>query len=107
MAVDPPSDRAPKFIVRLPDGMRDRIAEAARANNRSMNAEIVARLEATFARPSGERLLTMEQADIIVTSVLAQLANAPAKVREKVLAEAKESRAKRVGSLTDNPPDEA
>lgn len=38
-----------KFIVRLPDGMRDRIAAAARENNRTMNAEVVARLEASFA----------------------------------------------------------
>lgn len=38
----------PQLKVRLPDGMRDRIAEAAKANNRSMNAEIVARLEASF-----------------------------------------------------------
>jgi hypothetical protein len=45
-------ERAPqkgdKYIVRLPDGMRDRIAEAAKENNRSMNAEIVARLERSF-----------------------------------------------------------
>lgn len=37
-----------KFIVRLPDGMRDRIKAAADANNRSMNAEIVARLSDSF-----------------------------------------------------------
>ncbi|MDR0216199.1 MAG: Arc family DNA-binding protein [Comamonas sp.] len=36
---------ADKYIVRFPDGMRDKIAEAAKANNRTMNAEIVARLE--------------------------------------------------------------
>lgn len=30
-----------KFLMRLPDGMRDRIAELASANNRSMNAQIV------------------------------------------------------------------
>jgi uncharacterized membrane protein YccC len=47
----PPSQIADKYIVRLPDGMRDRIAEAAKANNRSMNAEIVARLEASFGTP--------------------------------------------------------
>ena len=29
----------------MPDGMRDRIAKAADANNRSMNSEIVATLE--------------------------------------------------------------
>lgn len=32
----------------MPDGLRDRIADAAKANNRSMNAEIVARLEQSF-----------------------------------------------------------
>ncbi|MGS1042258.1 Arc family DNA-binding protein [Burkholderia glumae] len=44
----PPSRTAEQFVVRFPDGMRDRIAEAAKANNRSMNAEIVARLEQSF-----------------------------------------------------------
>lgn len=39
---------ADKFIVRFPDGMRDRIADAAKAANRTMNAEIVARLQASF-----------------------------------------------------------
>jgi len=37
-----------KFVVRLPDGMRERIAEVAKANNRSMNAEIISRLEYSF-----------------------------------------------------------
>lgn len=32
-------------MLRLPEGMRDRIAAAARQNDRSMNAEIVSRLE--------------------------------------------------------------
>jgi hypothetical protein len=40
-----PSETQDRFIVRLPDGMRDRIAELAKSNNRSMNAEIVQRLE--------------------------------------------------------------
>ena len=43
-----PSETQERFIVRFPDGMRDRIAEAAKSNNRSMNAEIVARLEKSF-----------------------------------------------------------
>ena len=34
-----------KFVVRLPKGMRDRIAEVSRLSRRSMNSEIVARLE--------------------------------------------------------------
>lgn len=36
-----PSEKQDRFIVRLPDGMRDRIKAAASHNGRSMNAEIV------------------------------------------------------------------
>lgn len=43
-----PSQTQDRYIVRFPDGMRDRIAEAAKASGRSMNAEIVNRLEASF-----------------------------------------------------------
>lgn len=35
-------------MVRLPDGMRGRITSSANANNRSMNAEIVARIEQSY-----------------------------------------------------------
>lgn len=35
-------------MVRFPDGMRDRIAAAAKANGRSMNSEIIAALEVMF-----------------------------------------------------------
>ncbi|MFC3057869.1 Arc family DNA-binding protein [Paenirhodobacter populi] len=41
-----------KFMLRLPDGMRDRIKAASEANNRSMNAEIVAILEEKFPPPN-------------------------------------------------------
>lgn len=43
-----PSDTADKFMLRFPDGMRDRIREEAENNNRSMNAEIIARLASSF-----------------------------------------------------------
>lgn len=39
------SRTADKFVVRLPDGMREHIAEVARQHHRSMNSEIIARLE--------------------------------------------------------------
>jgi hypothetical protein len=39
------SRTADKFVVRLPQGMRDRIAEVAKQHHRSMNSEIIARLE--------------------------------------------------------------
>lgn len=42
------SRTADKFVVRLPDGMRERIAEAGRKNHRSMNSEIISRLEASL-----------------------------------------------------------
>ena len=38
-----------KFVVRLPMSMRDRINEAAKRYRRSMNSEIVARLQESFA----------------------------------------------------------
>lgn len=45
----PPSRTAPQFVVRLPsEEFRDQIAEAAKGNGRSMNAEIVARLQGSF-----------------------------------------------------------
>jgi hypothetical protein len=43
-----PSDKQDKFMLRFPDGMRDRIREEAEANGRSMNAEIVYRLAQTL-----------------------------------------------------------
>ena len=41
---DTPSRKLDQYIIRLPDGMRDRIKRAASLNRRSMNAEIVATL---------------------------------------------------------------
>ncbi len=38
-----------KFVVRLPLHLRNQIAEAAQYYRRSMNSEIVARLEQTFS----------------------------------------------------------
>ncbi|MBC2692694.1 Arc family DNA-binding protein [Pseudomonas sp. MBT-1] len=39
---------AEKFVVRLPDGMRGKINEVARTNHRSMNSEIIERLDRTL-----------------------------------------------------------
>jgi hypothetical protein len=51
MSEPPPSQLQDKFIIRLPDGMRDRIRAAAVRNNRSMNAEVVATLEEKYPPP--------------------------------------------------------
>jgi hypothetical protein len=37
-----------KFVLRMPDGLRDRLKAVAEENNRSMNAEIVDRIEKSF-----------------------------------------------------------
>lgn len=39
------SRTADKFVVRLPDGMREKVASVAKKNHRSMNNEIIARLD--------------------------------------------------------------
>lgn len=44
----PPSRTADQYVLRFPDGMRDRIADEAKSHGRSMNAEIVARLQASL-----------------------------------------------------------
>lgn len=46
--IDTPAKDQDKFVLRLPDGMRDQIKFFADASNRSMNAEIVARLAQSF-----------------------------------------------------------
>ncbi len=68
------SREADKYIVRFPEGMRDRIAEAAKVNNRSMNAEIVARLEKSFEdlnTPFGAELLRAKDELIHIEMVYA------------------------------------
>jgi hypothetical protein len=51
-----------KYMVRLPVPMRDLIAESARHYRRSMNSDIVARLQHSFSGLGGERT-PMEIAD--------------------------------------------
>ncbi|MHB2265690.1 Arc family DNA-binding protein [Aliihoeflea sp. PC F10.4] len=50
-----------KYVLRMPDGMRQRIKAAAESNGRSMNAEMVARLEDSFVFEAREQRL---QSDI-------------------------------------------
>jgi hypothetical protein len=45
---DFPSSKQEQFVLRFPEGMRDRIRAAADENSRSMNAEIIARLDASL-----------------------------------------------------------
>ena len=50
-----PSAQQDQYMVRFPDGMRDRLKAEAEKNGRSMNAEIVARLESYGAETIRDR----------------------------------------------------
>lgn len=54
-----PPQAGDKYIVRFPEGMRDEIAAAAKANNRSMNAEIIARLSGGVAASEPGDIMTL------------------------------------------------
>lgn len=65
MAKEPfPSDKQDKFMLRLPEGMRENIKLAAELNNRSMNSEIVSRLEASFMSRADSHDLLKEVQDM-------------------------------------------
>lgn len=62
---NPKTHRAPqladKYVLRMPDGMRDELAALARGNNRSMNAEIIGLLQqAMEARASAAPSINIE-----------------------------------------------
>lgn len=59
------SRTADKFVVRLPDGMREQVAEVARKNHRSMNSEIIDRLEQSLgsAQPKPAQNLSLDRAN--------------------------------------------
>ena len=59
-----PSQLAERFQIRLPDGMRDRLRYAAEMSGRSMNAEIVHRLELTFAEPGNSTTTFHERIEL-------------------------------------------
>lgn len=51
---DDPVSEQDKFMLRLPKGMRERIKRASEMNNRSMNSEIVERLQYSFGGADAE-----------------------------------------------------
>lgn len=60
--VDQGSD---KFVLRLPDGMRDFVSEMAEGNGRSMNAEIVNALAHQIARFSPGKLVPPSMIEVM------------------------------------------
>jgi hypothetical protein len=39
-----------KYVIRMPEGLRERVAKAAKSNNRSMNSEIIDVLEEYYPK---------------------------------------------------------
>ncbi len=54
MTTKKPGRGSDQFPLRLPDGMRDQLKQAADQNGRSMNAEMIDRLEASLSGSSAE-----------------------------------------------------
>ena len=50
--------------LRVPDGMRDRLKSIAAGNKRSLNSEIIARLEASFEAGLSGEIATLIQKHI-------------------------------------------
>lgn len=59
------NDETGQIVIRPPAGMRDRIKAAAEANNRSMNAEIVATLEDKYPAPQQGLINYLEVSEYI------------------------------------------
>lgn len=55
------NQRDPQYKLRWPEELRDMVSQSAKVNNRSINAEIIYRLEQSFAQP----LHPMEVADTL------------------------------------------
>lgn len=67
---------AVQIALRMSPEMRDRIREAADANGRSMNSEIIARLESTFYAERNTRVIDFGGPDVIPVEDLIEWLNA-------------------------------
>ena len=54
-----PGRGSDQFNLRFPDGMRERLKADAAANGRSLNAEIIARLEASYEATRDDVIIAM------------------------------------------------
>ena len=74
---DFPSRSLDRIMIRLPSGMRDRLALAAKENKRSVNAEVVDRLESSFAASEAFRGHEGAVVSMLVNGLQAMLKNDP------------------------------
>ncbi len=88
MAQDSPSRKLDQYIVRFPQGMRDKLKEEAAKNNRSLNAEIIDRLEETFKYGGG---LNQEDKEWLRSCMKEEMEKVAAEVAQEMLARERES----------------
>jgi hypothetical protein len=69
-SVDRASD---KFVLRLPDGMRDFIAEIAERSGRSMNAEIISALASHIAFFSPDKAVPAEMSEVMSDAMVERI----------------------------------
>jgi hypothetical protein len=62
-----------RYIMRFPEGMRERLKAEAERNKRSLNAEIVSRLEASFTGWTSETLDILEHNQIALWDALGRI----------------------------------
>ncbi|WP_412461770.1 Arc family DNA-binding protein [Pseudomonas sp. SC11] len=70
------SRTADKFVVRLPEGMREQVADVARKNHRSMNSEIIDRLEQSLLNAQFEPTQQLLDGAINTEELKAELSRA-------------------------------
>ncbi len=73
----------PQFKLRMPADLRIRAEDAAKASGRSLNAELVARLETSLLDSPSDKLIPAERAKEL--SLIARSAF-PAEIRRRILA---------------------
>lgn len=49
-----PSERADRFMLRLPDGLRDCVKDRAERNERSMNSELIYLIKKGIEKPNDQ-----------------------------------------------------
>ena len=63
----------PQHNIRIPIELKTKIAESAKAHNRSMNADMVARLEKSFETDSNQVALLQEEITLAMKNVMNNL----------------------------------
>lgn len=63
------NQRDPQYKLRWPEDLRQKVAQSAKEHNRSMNADIVARLEQSFSTPETTQSLLEEAVMLTLKAV--------------------------------------